>query len=255
MSAASVANPASSRSASARSQPRAASCSASARPMPLAAPVTAAAAPRIAVMLCQLHLGDGIRSYNLVARAIIRAWAWRNQKAGSRPAVLVKGLRPSSGARAERGSTRAGSHFLDFLAFLAFFAFFAFFAFLAIASSFGLMGGNATRGMLGGGPASQYPRIRSQQIREAMPRAVTPVSLRYPQLLCVLACVTGVGASLTLTRRRAKALPRGRLAFFGGSRLLRFIKSKPQCGLRLLRSESVKPRSCILPTTNDGDRH
>jgi fumarate hydratase class II len=39
------------------------------------------------------------------------------------------------------------------------------------------------------------------------------------------------------------------------ARPLRFIKSKPQCGLRLLRSESVKPRSCILPTTSDGDRH
>ena len=42
-------------------------------------------------------------------------------------------------------------YFLDFLDFLAFFAFFAFFAFLAIASSLGLMGGNATRGMLGEG--------------------------------------------------------------------------------------------------------
>ena len=41
--------------------------------------------------------------------------------------------------------------FFDFLAFLAFFAFFAF---LAIASSFELMDGNATRGMLGGGPTS-----------------------------------------------------------------------------------------------------
>jgi hypothetical protein len=38
-----------------------------------------------------------------------------------------------------------------FFAFLAFFTFFAFFAFLAIASSFGLMEGNATRGMLGEG--------------------------------------------------------------------------------------------------------
>jgi hypothetical protein len=46
-----------------------------------------------------------------------------------------------------------------FFDFLAFFAFFAFFAFLAIASSFGLMDGNATRGMLGGGPASQHPRM------------------------------------------------------------------------------------------------
>src|SRR5258705_2442045 len=52
ISAATVRSPASSRSASARSQPRAASSSASARPMPLAAPVTAAAAPRIAVIGC-----------------------------------------------------------------------------------------------------------------------------------------------------------------------------------------------------------
>ena len=37
------------------------------------------------------------------------------------------------------------------LAFFTFFAFFAFFAFLAIASSLGLMDGNATRGMLGEG--------------------------------------------------------------------------------------------------------
>ena len=38
-----------------------------------------------------------------------------------------------------------------FFFLVVFFAFFAFFAFLAIASSFGLMGGNATRGMLGEG--------------------------------------------------------------------------------------------------------
>src|SRR5882757_3040058 len=77
------------------------------------------------------------------------------------------------------------AYFLDFFDFLAFFAFFAFFAFLAIASSQGLMDGNATRGMLGGGPASQHPRLQSQQIRRPLPRAVTPLSLRYPQLLCV----------------------------------------------------------------------
>jgi hypothetical protein len=56
-----------------------------------------------------------------------------------------------------------------FLDFLAFFAFFAFFAFLAMVSSQGLMDGNATRGMLGGGPASQHPRMQSQQIRGALP--------------------------------------------------------------------------------------
>jgi hypothetical protein len=79
------------------------------------------------------------------------------------------------------------SYFLAFFFDFDFFAFFAFFAFLAIASSLGLMEGNATRGMLGGGPASQHPRMQSQQIRGVLPRTVTPVSLRYPQLLCVLA--------------------------------------------------------------------
>ena len=64
-------------------------------------------------------------------------------------------------------------YFLAFLAFFVFFAFFAFFAFLAIASSFGLMGGNATRGLLGGGPTSQHPRKQSQQIRRPLPRTVT----------------------------------------------------------------------------------
>jgi len=40
--------------------------------------------------------------------------------------------------------------------------------------------------MLGGGPASQHPQLQLQQIRGALPRAVTPPSSRYPQLLCVL---------------------------------------------------------------------
>jgi hypothetical protein len=57
--------------------------------------------------------------------------------------------------RSEAPPGLEGYFFFDFLAF---FAFFAFFAFLAIASSFGLMDGNATRGMLGGGPASQHPQ-------------------------------------------------------------------------------------------------
>jgi hypothetical protein len=40
--------------------------------------------------------------------------------------------------------------------------------------------------MLGGGPTSQHPQARSQQIRGALPRTVTSLSLRYPQLLWVL---------------------------------------------------------------------
>src|SRR3569833_2558058 len=73
-------------------------------------------------------------------------------------------------ARAELSAPPGlAGYFLPFFDFLAFFAFFAFFAFLAIVSSQGLMDGNATRGMLGGGPASQYPRTQSQQIRGALP--------------------------------------------------------------------------------------
>jgi hypothetical protein len=82
--------------------------------------------------------------------SLIRATIWIvrsddkggwNQKAGSRPAVLLHRV---ADARAELGSTRALKSYF-FLAFLAFFAFFAFFAFLAIVSSQGLMDGNATR--------------------------------------------------------------------------------------------------------------
>jgi hypothetical protein len=76
-------------------------------------------------------------------------------------------------------------YFLDFFFDFDFFAFFAFFAFLAIVSSQGLMDGNATRGMLGGGPASQHPQMQSQQIRGALPRTVTWLLLCYPQLLCI----------------------------------------------------------------------
>ena len=66
ISAATCCSPASSRSASARSQPRAASSSASARPMPLAAPVTAAALPDIAVIgmgSMQVETRGGFRNF------------------------------------------------------------------------------------------------------------------------------------------------------------------------------------------------
>jgi hypothetical protein len=64
--------------------------------------------------------------------------------------------------------------YVFFLAFLAFFA--AFFAFLAIASSFGLMDGNATPRPARGGLASQQPQLSSEQIRWLVSRGVTPVS-------------------------------------------------------------------------------
>jgi hypothetical protein len=80
----------------------------------------------------------------------------KNKKAGARPAALLKHFHPHwVPGRSEAPPGLEGYFFFDFLAF---FAFFAFFAFLAIASSFGLMDGNATRGMLGGGPASQHPQ-------------------------------------------------------------------------------------------------
>src|SRR5439155_1363679 len=66
ISAATCCSPASSRSASARSQPRAANSSASARPMPLAAPVTAAALPDIAVIgvdSMQVEKEGGFRNF------------------------------------------------------------------------------------------------------------------------------------------------------------------------------------------------
>ena len=46
------------------------------------------------------------------------------------------------------------------------------------------MDGYATRGMLGGGPPSQHPQQRSEQIRRLLPRVVTTLPQRYPQLLC-----------------------------------------------------------------------
>src|ERR1700737_3371040 len=61
--------------------------------------------------------------------------ARKNQKAGPRPAALLKHLPHWVPGRSEAPPGLEGYFFFDFLAF---FAFFAFFAFLAIASSFGL---------------------------------------------------------------------------------------------------------------------
>jgi hypothetical protein len=134
---------------------------------------------------------------------------------------------------------------LDFFFDFDFFAFFAFFAFLAIASSFGLMEGNATRGMLGGGPASQHPRMRSQQIRGALPRTVTALSARYPQLICVFARFSQNFRAMTpcnrfpaprIASRGVNDAPtRRRVLHRSGTRrasvIAIFIISKPQPGL------------------------
>jgi hypothetical protein len=82
----------------------------------------------------------------------------RESKRRARPAAFWKIPPGRPVARAEL-STPPGQKSYFFLAFLAFFAFFAFFAFLAIVSSQGFNGlKRDTRGMLGGGPASQYPQ-------------------------------------------------------------------------------------------------
>jgi len=138
--------------------------------------------------LCGAAQGRCTASGTRDRRSHLRMRAIRgNQKGGLEARRLIKPFPIMPGCPGEaRLHPGFEGYFLDFFFDFDFFAFFAFFAFLAIVSSQGLMDGNATRGMLGGGPASQHPRIRSQQIRGALPRTVTPVSSRYPQLLCVL---------------------------------------------------------------------
>src|SRR6266576_644445 len=89
ISAATACSPASSRSASARSQPRAASSSASARPMPLAAPVTAAAAPRIAVIGCRLHVVKDLRGKLYMAGRPWQPGGTRAKRDGAASAVAA----------------------------------------------------------------------------------------------------------------------------------------------------------------------
>ena len=208
---------------------------------------------RSAIRDRRIHLRESPRISLRSIRATMsaRASVGRNQKAGARPAVL---LLKAPGARAERGSTRALEAYF-FFDFLAFFAFFAFFAFLAIVSSQSLMDGNATRGMLGGGPASQHPRTQSQQIRRPVPHTVTSLSLRYPQLLCIFGafscldalCAAKNRASLRSSRRldrvndaptRRSAVHRSGLAApHPGAHAPIFINSQPRRGL-LRRGES-----------------
>jgi hypothetical protein len=79
------------------------------------------------------------------------------------------------------------SHFLDFFFAFDFFAFFAFFAFLAIASSFGFNGRkrDTRHARRRASLATSSNAIPTDSRRAA--RTVTPLSSRYPQLLCVLA--------------------------------------------------------------------
>src|ERR1700675_3982337 len=119
----------------------------------------------------------------------------------SRISLRSTGLLCAPGGPGGRGSTPGFEAFF-FFDFLAFFAFFAFFAFLAIVSSQSLMDGNATRGMLGGGPASQHPRTQSQQIRRHVPHTVTSLSLRYPQLLCIFGAFSCLRCALRCKKSR-----------------------------------------------------
>src|SRR6185437_9841162 len=100
-------------------------------------------------------------------------------KRRARPAALdiIPG---EAGARAEPSSTRAEELLLlRFLGLLRLFRLLRFLSHSILSGFNGLK--RDTRGMLGGGPASQYPQQSTQQIRAALPRAVTPVTLRYPQ--------------------------------------------------------------------------
>jgi|GEM_PF-2927054 hypothetical protein len=100
---------------------------------------------------------------------------------------LRKSLPP--GARAEQGSTRAGKLLL--LRLLGLLRLLRLLRFLSHSILSGFNGWKRdTRGMLGGGPASQHPRMLIQQIRGPLPRAVTPPSSRYPQLKCIFDAIS-----------------------------------------------------------------
>jgi hypothetical protein len=73
---------------------------------------------------------------------------------------------------------------------LAFFAFFAFFAFLAMVSSSQGLNGNATPRHAWRRASLATSSAPIQQIRGALPRTVTPLSSRYPQLLCIFGTIS-----------------------------------------------------------------
>jgi hypothetical protein len=105
---------------------------------------------------------------------------------------IAVGARCPGGARLHPG-------FEDyfFFDFLAFFAFFAFFAFLAMVSSQGLMDGNATPRHARRRASLATSSTLIQQIRGALPRAVTSLSLRYPQLICIFDAILRILARRT----------------------------------------------------------
>ena len=125
------------------------------------------------------NFGDDVR--------VCRMRRPQNQKAGPRPAISIERLT----GRWVPGQSEAPPGRRSLLGLLGLLCLLRLFSLLRFLSHsiliWVLMDGNATRGMLGGGPTSQHPRNQSQQIRRPLPRAVTSLSLCYPQLLCVLA--------------------------------------------------------------------
>jgi hypothetical protein len=133
-----------------------------------------------------------------------------------------------------RGSTRAGRLLLGLLGLLRLLRLFRLLRFLSHSkSSQGSMDGNATRGMLGGGPPSQHPRMQSQQIRRPLPHTVIPVSSRYPQLLCVLTRFFRVTRALwtnAIGRSKALALASGFTAVHSTAQLPRSETERSTAG-------------------------
>jgi hypothetical protein len=76
--------------------------------------------------------------------------------------------------------------------------------------------------MLGGGPASQHPQYQLQQIRGALPRAVTSPSSRYPQVKCIF-------DRFFLQIANRPAVRTSRVMLNDARTRALFIKLKPRC--------------------------
>jgi hypothetical protein len=151
---------------------------------------------------------------------------------------------------------------------LAFFAFFAFFAFLAmVSSSQGLMDGNATPRHARRRASLATSSRTIEQIRGALPRAVTSLSSRYPQLLCIFGTISpsewilrrknrtgrershhGAGSSGLTMRQRSGAFCIDPEA----ARVRFFINSKPKHGLRGGGESPLSGAAALYPPSRTG---
>ena len=146
---------------------------------------------------------------------------------------IAVGARCPGGARLHPG-------FEDyfFFDFLAFFAFFAFFAFLAmVSSSQGLMDGNATPRHARRRASLATSSAPIEQIRGALPRTVTPLSSRYPQLICIF------DAILRILARRAAPRAVFHARSSAGSKSWRVRRTTPSGG-RFCISSGLTMRQC-----------